>query len=500
VIPEPYGDKVLDDNEVRIKAMSRLLKKTSEELDENLYYLEQFKRAVDDASILSTTDENGIITYANENFQNISGYSSQELIGRPHSIVRHPEVESRIYKDLWRTIKQGKIWNGMIMNRAKDGRNYHVVSEIAPIFYKDGTIKEYIGIRNDVTELEEYKLALKHELNSSQSTLDKNVNYIRQYEEAINLTTAVVKTDTNNVVTFANRRFLRLSGYRIDEVIGHNCEMFRHKKHRESGTCDRILKELANKKVVKETMTNMTKYGREFITNTLFYPLTDVDGNVIEYVQVMYDVTDIYRLNEEISLTQKEIVEKMGAIGETRSKETGDHVKRVAEYSYLLAKLYGLSEEEAVTLKEASPMHDIGKVGIPDEILNKPGKLTPEEFTIMKTHAEIGYEMLKHSERDLLQASAIVAYTHHEKWDGSGYPQGTGGEDIHIFGRITAVADVFDALGHDRVYKKAWELDRIYELFRDQRGIHFDPELVDIFFDNLDQFLAIKTEYDTRVS
>ncbi|MDN5128742.1 HD domain-containing protein [Aliarcobacter butzleri] len=206
----------------------------------------------------------------------------------------------------------------------------------------------------------------------------------------------------------------------------------------------------------------------------------------------MHDITEIINLNEEIINTQKEVVATMGAIGETRSKETGMHVVRVAEYSYLLAKLAGLAEQEALILKQASPMHDIGKVGIPDNILNKPGKLTPEEFEIMKTHAVIGYEMLKHSNREILKASSIVALTHHEKWDGSGYPKKLKGEEIHIFGRITAIADVIDALGHDRVYKKAWDLDKILELFREEKGKHFDPELIDIFFDNLDEILEIR--------
>lgn len=203
---------------------------------------------------------------------------------------------------------------------------------------------------------------------------------------------------------------------------------------------------------------------------------------------------DISNLNQELVDTQREIIFRMGSIGESRSKETGNHVKRVAEYSKLLGLYYGLrgGEKEAELLKEISPMHDIGKVAIPDNILNKPGKLTPEEFEIMKTHAVIGYEMLKHSNREILKASSIVALTHHEKWDGSGYPKKLKGEEIHIFGRITAIADVIDALGHDRVYKKAWDLDKILELFREEKGKHFDPELIDIFFDNLDEILEIR--------
>jgi HD-GYP domain-containing protein (c-di-GMP phosphodiesterase class II) len=200
-------------------------------------------------------------------------------------------------------------------------------------------------------------------------------------------------------------------------------------------------------------------------------------------------------LYHEIEETQKEIIFCMGEIGESRSKETGFHVKRVAEYSKLIALRYGLCEEDAEMLKVISPMHDIGKVAIPDSILKKPGKLTDEEFEIMKTHTTIGYELLKNSKRKLLQNAAIVAIQHHEKWNGKGYPYGLKGEDIHIFGRITAVADVFDALGSDRCYKKAWELDRIIKLFQEERGQHFDPKLVDILLDNLDEFLVIRDRY-----
>ncbi|MCV6608960.1 MAG: HD domain-containing protein, partial [Campylobacterales bacterium] len=197
----------------------------------------------------------------------------------------------------------------------------------------------------------------------------------------------------------------------------------------------------------------------------------------------------------EIENTQKEIIYTMGEIGETRSKETGNHVKRVAEYSKILALHYGLDEEEAEKLKMASPMHDIGKVAIPDSILNKPGKHDEQEWKIMKTHSNLGYEMLKKSSQPIIQAAAIVAKEHHEKWDGSGYPKGLKEEEIHIYGRITAVADVFDALGSKRVYKDAWELDRILKLFEEEKGKHFDPKLVEIFFENLDEFVKVRDQF-----
>ena len=211
--------------------------------------------------------------------------------------------------------------------------------------------------------------------------------------------------------------------------------------------------------------------------------------------QVCQRIGEIYALNKEIEDTQKEVVFTMGAIGESRSKETGHHVKRVAEYSKVLALKYGLSDSESELLKQASPMHDIGKIAIPDSILNKPGRFDDEERKIMDTHADLGYEMLNSSQRPLLKLAAIVAHQHHEKWDGSGYPRGLKGEDIDINGRITAIADVFDALGSDRIYKKAWEDERIFNLFKEERGKHFDPKLVDIFFDNLDTFLGIRNKY-----
>ncbi len=247
---------------------------------------------------------------------------------------------------------------------------------------------------------------------------------------------------------------------------------------------------------VEQLVTNAQRGKIYYKIGNRHYQL-DYVGIQEEGLLLVYfnDVTEMVRLSEEIESTQREIIYTMGEIGETRSKETGNHVKRVAHYSKELALLYGLNEQEAEILYTASPMHDIGKVGIPDAILLKPGKLTSEEFAIMKTHAELGYEMLKHSSKPILKAAATVAREHHEKFDGSGYPRGIVGEDIHIFGRITAVADVFDALGSERVYKKAWELERILEFFKEQSGKHFDPVLVTLFLNNLERFTAIRDKF-----
>jgi HD-GYP domain-containing protein (c-di-GMP phosphodiesterase class II) len=207
------------------------------------------------------------------------------------------------------------------------------------------------------------------------------------------------------------------------------------------------------------------------------------------------EVLKTAQMQQEIEDTQRDVIFTMAEAGESRSKETGQHVKRVAEYCRLFGDKYGLSEVDTQTLKDSSPLHDIGKIAIPDRILQKEGPLTDAEREIMKKHAELGHYILQHSERRLLGSAAIIAWQHHERWDGKGYPCGLSGDTIHIYGRITALADVFDALASDRVYKKAWEMAQIVELFKAERGRQFDPDLADIFLDNLAAFEKILSDY-----
>ncbi len=228
--------------------------------------------------------------------------------------------------------------------------------------------------------------------------------------------------------------------------------------------------------------------------------LESIDEGIIQIF--MRNVSIAYEninLQSDLEETQREIVCLLGEAVERRSMETGNHVRRVAMISELLALAYGLSKEDAVILKYASPLHDLGKIAIPDSVLNKPGLHTPEETTIMRTHAEIGHQLLASSNRTVLKAAGIIANEHHERWDGMGYPQGKAGKDIHIFGRITAVADVFDALANDRCYKKAWPLDRILELFKNERGRQFDPALVDLLIENIEEVQKIQLLYQDQV-
>lgn len=224
--------------------------------------------------------------------------------------------------------------------------------------------------------------------------------------------------------------------------------------------------------------------------------ISSIDRNILNiFTENLTSIIENIYLHEILDNSQKEMIYRLGEVVESRSNETGYHVKRVAYYSALLAELVGLPNKEIELIKSASPLHDVGKIAIPDAVLNKPGKLDSNEWEVMKTHAIKGYNILNGAGLTLLDTAATIALSHHEKWDGSGYPQGLLKEDIHLYGRITAIADVFDALGSDRCYKKAWPLDKIMTLFEDEKGKHFDPKLIDLLVDNLDRFLEIRDKF-----
>ena len=317
--------------------------------------LEEYKDAVDRSNIVSKADRSGRITYVNDKFCEISGFSAEELIGKPHRVVRHVDTPKEIFDDMWKTILAKRPWRGVVKNRKKDGSDYIVEVTINPIVNNEGEIEEFISIRHDITEM--------------------------------------------------------------------------------------------------------------------------------------------LRVHQTIEQTQQDLIYRLSEISEARSKETGFHVRRVAEYSRLLGKYSGLGEEEIKYLVTASPMHDIGKVAIPDAILNKEGPLDDEEREVMKRHASIGYDLFKDSDKPLLKAAATIAHQHHERYDGKGYPSGLEGEEIHIYGRITALADVFDALGSERCYKEAWPDEAIFAYLRAESGRQFDPKLIEIFFKHLDDFLAVRDRY-----
>jgi len=205
------------------------------------------------------------------------------------------------------------------------------------------------------------------------------------------------------------------------------------------------------------------------------------------------------QLRENLEATQQEIAYRLSGAVETRSKETANHIRRVAHMSAAIGRAYGMSEREAEVLKHASPLHDVGKVAIPDHVLNKPGKHSPEEWEVMKTHAQLGHDLLSGSDQEILQIGGLIALEHHERWDGDGYPHRKSGQDISPHGRIVAAIDVFDALGSQRCYKDAWPMERIIDLLRAESGRHFDPEIIDLMLTRMGDLVAIRELYPDHV-
>ncbi|MDC8760744.1 response regulator [Janthinobacterium fluminis] len=200
-------------------------------------------------------------------------------------------------------------------------------------------------------------------------------------------------------------------------------------------------------------------------------------------------------LTQEITDTQAELILRLGDVVESRSNEAGNHVRRMSEVCHLLARAAGLPDEETAVLRHAAPMHDIGKIATPDAVLLKPGKLDAAEWEIMKQHPAVGLSILDGSQRPILKAAAVIAHQHHEKYDGSGYPQGLAGHAIHLYARIVAVADVFDALMHKRCYKDAWPVSQVVAHLREVSGRHLDPVYVELLIANIDQALAINARF-----
>ena len=224
--------------------------------------------------------------------------------------------------------------------------------------------------------------------------------------------------------------------------------------------------------------------------------ISDLDAQLLEvFCSGVAIAFDNILLTQEITDTQAELILRLGDVVESRSHEGGNHVRRMAEVCQLLAQASGMSEEETMVLRHAAPMHDIGKISTPDAVLLKPGKLDAAEWEIMKQHPTVGMSILDGSQRPLLKAAAVIAHQHHEKYDGSGYPQGLVGENIHKYARIAAVADVFDALMHKRCYKDAWPLERVVGYLREVSGSHLDPQYVELLIANLDEALALNQRF-----
>lgn len=484
---------VLDPMTTTITTMSHLMRATNSEILQLVNKFETYWQLVDGTMLHILTDANLNILYTNKKMSEKSLYTQEELLGRNCLEFLDEEQKNQIINEVLPILYEKKEWVGKIRQTKKDQSLYYVKLAIKAILNEKGEVAQYVIGELDDTEDELELIALRNDTNLLKKSVAEKRYLLEQYNNIINKNQSLFRLDLNKNFTYANEIFLEITGLKLKNILGKNIYDFIQED--EKWQFENVQKELMQKGSYHGILEYTRPDGRKVYVKSAGYFIKDLNEVPIEITAVGFDITQIIENVKEIETIQKDVIYAMGTICEGKSRETGNHIIRVAEYSALLAKLYGCSKEEQELLRIASPMHDIGKIGIADSILNKPGKLTPEEFEIMKTHTTIGQDIFKNSDRLILRTAGDIAGTHHEWWNGNGYPNQLSGEDIPLFGRITTIADVFDALSNDRCYKKAWPLHDVLEHIKSLKGKQFQPELVDLFLDNIDQFLEISKKY-----
>jgi len=454
----------------------------------NQKLLEQYRQLVDASAIVSKFDPQGRISYVNDRFCELSGYDQHALNGIEIRHMRHPEEPKDISGKIWQSVVDGNQWAGIVKKQTRSGAMYVVDSSIVPILNEDNSVEEVVCLDVDITDIYLNYENMLESLTRSERSLHEQRHLLDEYKRVLELGASILVIDPDGRIQAVNLRLASMLGYEIKDLCERSLSeivpvdystCFQKTTQAIDGHCSQVI-----------PFIHQNRSERIFSVN--FMSVHDLHGQINAIILSCQDVTEPLRLTREIVETQRELLLVLGEVVESRSQETGKHVYRVAEIAHLLALEYGLDREQAEILKTAAPMHDIGKVGIDDAILHKPGKLNSDEFEIMKTHAEIGHHILTRIDRPLLSIAARIAYEHHENFDGSGYPQGLKGAEISIEGRIIAIADVLDALGHARVYKAAWDDTAIRDYLITQRGRKFDPVLVDLTLKHWDAIADIR--------
>lgn len=457
------------------------------------HFLTQYQQGVEESSCVLMVDRERRIVSMNERLAKKLHSDPQEYRGKDLLTLLRPRNEEE--REKLEKITELKEWHGILTATTADGKERYFRTTIIPIRHYARPCVNRMLIMQDITELVRYQELLKNELETTRSDLEEKINFLRQYQEIINESTAVCTFGIDGRIHYTDKSFYHTLGFDSNrDLIGRSLYDFCQKSRQT--VQEAIKKTVETGEIVKIQTRCRTADGKEErVANSFFKPLYRTDGSISEIISIHQDITETIRLNEEIKSTQKEILFRLGEVAENHSKETGQHVHRVAEYSQLLARLAGLKEEDCEILYAAAPMHDIGKLTIPTHILHKEGPLSDDEFEVMKTHTTNGAKMFEGSDRPFMKAASIVAAQHHENYDGSGYPNGLKGDDIHIFGRIVAIADVFDALSMQRAYKAAWPIEKILEFMEEQKGKKFDPHLIDLFFQEVESFIEIRRKY-----
>jgi PAS domain S-box-containing protein len=464
------------------------------ERQRNQLLLEQYKHLVDQSAIVCKLAPSGLITYVNDKLCDVSGFTAQELIGQDISVLRANGESSAGLQEA----KAGRHWAGIIRNHTRNGRTYVSESSLVPILNEDGKVAEIVCMDVDITSVFDSHDSLREALAKSNLSLLEQRHFLGEYKRALELGTCVCVTDRSLRIVSFNKQFEILLGFTAHELLGKPFDQIGANIPKTEWFSD--IEQADHGKFATRVVRLRAKMGEELQLSVGCVAVHNLTGEIDSVILICQDITESLRRSRDIAEAQRELLYVMGSAVESRSKETGQHVRRIAAVARFLALKAGLNGEAADMIETAAPMHDVGKVGISDHILNKPGKLLPEEFEEMKQHASIGQSILGAVDRPLIKLAASIAQEHHERWDGTGYPVGLAGKDISIAGRIVAIADVLDALCTERIYKPAWGEQQVLDYFRDQRGRQFDPHLVDLLLIHWDTIHALRGDASTTIS
>lgn len=460
------------------------------ERQRNNVLLEQYRLLVDKSAIVCKLDTEGCITYVNDKLCQVSGFVPDDLIGKPVDVMRHASEPGLRTQEILDEVKAGRQWAGIVRNRTRAGDMYVVESSLVPVFDEHGGISEIVALDMDVTPLYRINEKLVESLGKSKQSLKEQRHFLGEYKRALELGTCICVTSREHTILSVNKQFESLLGYTSEQLEGKPISQITP-----DAPGDRCLEEASQSRqdnLTSRVVRFLGRTGEELQFSVACVGVRNLLGEIESIIMICQDLTESLSLSQDIVKTQRELLYMLGDVVENRSQETGQHVRRVALVSKFLALKVGLDADTADMIETAAPMHDVGKVGIPDLILHKPGKLDADEYEEMKLHASIGHSILGKVDRPLIGLAATIANEHHERYDGKGYPRGLKGEQITMAARIVGVADVLDALFSARSYKAAWSDEHILAYFREQRGLQFDPVLVDLLLTHWDAIKALR--------
>lgn len=439
------------------------------------------------ANAIVITDRNGIIEWVNPAFTTLTGYPATDVIGQSIRLLRSDKQDQSFYAELWTQILAGKPWRGRLINRRKDGSLYHEEMTITPVADENGAIQRFIAIKQDVSEqiaheqrratLINFGVALRPAQSWEELTpillaqmMDitqaESTALLRPYGTTLQLNRAVgcLNTLTNHICTALSAQLVAATEpVEVGEVL-----------NRPNATLVGVPLNAANRYVGALLIKRETPFNpaeRELLAD-----LADLAANALHRTEL---IEQLRAANAELRAAYDATIEGWSRALDLRDRETEGHSRRVTELTVLIAARMGFSAEELVHVRRGALLHDIGKMGIPDAILLKPGALDEQEWAIMRTHPTLAVELLRPIE--FLAPALDIPWCHHEKWDGSGYPRGLRGTEIPLAARIFAVVDVYDALTSDRPYRSAWSREQALAYIRQQAGRHFDPQVVAVF-------------------